>query len=614
MPGVMASTNRVNDFVVKFANVNGTGSASANSLIMKAIFRMGVPVTGKNYFPSNIQGLPTWYEIRVTRDAYAARASQVDIMVAMNAETYSRDVRELSSGGYLIYDSTWPRSAFLQRGDITVIAVPLAKLVNENFDGVRNRILLKNIAYAGVLAALIDVDLEVVSGLLSESYGKKPKLLDSNTKALRLGYDYVKQQLTSPLPLRVEHLDKTRGHIMIDGNTAAGLGCVYAGATVGAWYPITPSTSLMDAFKGFCERFRVDADSGERSFAVLQAEDELAAVGMVLGASWNGARAFTPTSGPGISLMNEFVGLAYYAEVPCVIFDVQRVGPSTGMPTRTQQSDIMLCAYASHGDTRHVLLFPANPEECFYMAVQAFDIAERLQTPVFVMSDLDIGMNDWMCPDLQWDDAYRPDRGKMLSAEELAGLEKFYRYVDRDDDAITYRTLPGTSSKGAYFTRGSGHNQYGGYTEDSAEYQVVLDRLKRKFVSAPKYLPKPVMLGSGGGEVGIVSLGSCDGAIREALDVLGRQKIDVDYLRIKSFPFNNDVEVFLKSHATIFVVEQNRDAQFRSLLTLETAVEKCKLNSILSYSGLPMSADPIVNEIRAKLAESPRLSAVPRKV
>jgi 2-oxoglutarate ferredoxin oxidoreductase subunit alpha len=614
MPGLIASANRVNDFVVKFANVNGTGSASANSLIMKAIFRMGVPVTGKNYFPSNIQGLPTWYEIRVTRDAYAARAAQVDIMVAMNAETYSRDVRELSSGGYLIYDSTWPRSSFLQRGDITVIAVPLAKLVNENFDGVRNRILLKNIAYAGVLAALIDVDLEVISGLLSESYGKKPKLLDSNTKALRLGYDYVKEHLAWPLPLRVEHMDKTRGHIMIDGNTAAGLGCVYAGATVGAWYPITPSTSLMDAFKGFCERFRVDPESGKRNFAVLQAEDELAAVGMVLGASWNGARAFTPTSGPGISLMNEFVGLAYYAEVPCVIFDVQRVGPSTGMPTRTQQSDILLCAYASHGDTRHVLLFPANPEECFYLAVQAFDIAERLQTPVFVMSDLDIGMNDWMCPDLQWDDAYRPDRGKILSAEELAGLEKFYRYVDRDDDAITYRTLPGMSSKGAYFTRGSGHNQYGGYTEDSAEYQVVLDRLKRKFVGAPKYLPKPVMLGKGNSEVGIVSLGSCDGAIREALDVLGRQKIEVDYLRVKAFPFNSDVEVFLKSHTTIFVVEQNRDAQFRSLLTLETAVEKSKLNSILSYSGLPMSADPIVKEIRAKLAEAPRLSAVPRKL
>jgi 2-oxoglutarate ferredoxin oxidoreductase subunit alpha len=558
MPSLIAEASRVNDFVVKFANVNGTGSASANSLIMKAIFRMGVPVTGKNYFPSNIQGLPTWYEIRVTRDGHVARASHVDIMVAMNAETYSKDIRELRSGGYLIYDSTWPRSALLQRGDITVIPVPLAKLVNENFDGVRNRILLKNIAYAGVLAALLDVDLEVISGLLSESYGKKPKLLDSNTKALRLGYDYVKENLAAPLPLRVEHMDKTRGHIMIDGNTAAGLGCVYAGATVGAWYPITPSTSLMDAFKGFCERYRVDPQTGERNFAVLQAEDELAAVGMVLGASWNGARAFTPTSGPGISLMNEFIGLAYY------------------------------------------------------MAVQAFDVTERLQTPVFVMSDLDIGMNDWMCPDLKWDDAYQPDRGKVLSKQEIDGLEKFYRYLDRDDDAIPYRTLPGTTPKGAYFTRGSGHNQYGGYTEDSAEYQVVLDRLKRKFANAPKYLPKPVLIGKGTSPVGIVSIGSCDGAIREALDVLKLQKIEVDYLRVRAFPFNSDVEAFLKSHSTIFVVEQNRDAQLKSLLTLETAVEKAKLFSILSYSGLPISAQPIVDEIRAKLAEAPRLSAVPR--
>jgi 2-oxoglutarate/2-oxoacid ferredoxin oxidoreductase subunit alpha len=612
MPSLIADPNRVNDFVVKFANVNGSGSASANSLIMKAIFRMGVPVAGKNYFPSNIQGLPTWYEIRVTRDGYAARASHVDIMVAMNAETYSKDIRELRSGGYLIYDSTWPRSTLLQRGDITVIGVPLAQLVNENFDGARNRILLKNIAYAGVLAALLDVDLEVISRLLSESYGKKPKLLDSNTKALRLGYDYVKTNLSSPLPLRVEHMDKTRGHIMIDGNTAAGLGCVYAGATVGAWYPITPSTSLMDAFKGFCERFRVDPQTGEKNFAVLQAEDELASVGMVIGASWNGARAFTPTSGPGVSLMNEFVGLAYYAEVPCVIFDVQRVGPSTGMPTRTQQSDIMICAYASHGDTRHMILFPANPEECFYMAVQAFDLAERLQTPVFVLSDLDIGMNDWMCPDLKWDDAYKPDRGKVLSKEEIEGLEKFYRYLDRDDDAIPYRTLPGTSPKGAYFTRGSGHNQYGAYTEDSAEYQIVLDRLKRKFATAAKYVPRPVMIGKGGNTAGIVSVGSCDGAIREALDVLRQQKIDVDYLRVKAFPFHSDVEAFLKSHTTVFVVEQNRDAQLKSLLTLETSVEKSKLFSILSYSGLPISAQPIVDEIRAKLAEAPRLSAVPR--
>src|SRR5271170_2526840 len=613
MPNLTVSPDRVNDFVMKFANVNGTGSASANSLIMKAIFRMGVPVTGKNYFPSNIQGLPTWYEIRVTRDGYAARASHVDIMVAMNAETYSKDIRELRSGGYLIYDSTWPRSALLQRGDINVIPVPLARLVNEEFDGARNRILLKNIAYAGVLAALLDVDLDAISGLLSESYGKKPKLLDSNTRALRLGYDYVKQHLSSPLPLHVEHMDKTRGHVMIDGNTAAGLGCVYAGATVGAWYPITPSTSLMDAFKGFCERYRVDSETGERNFAILQAEDELAAVGMVIGASWNGARAFTPTSGPGVSLMNEFVGLAYYAEVPCVIFDVQRVGPSTGMPTRTQQSDIMLCAYASHGDTRHVLLFPANPEECFYMAVQAFDLAERLQTPVFVLSDLDIGMNDWMCRDLKWDDAYRPDRGKMLSAEELAGLDKFYRYVDRDDDAIPYRTLPGVNPKGAYFTRGSGHNQYGAYTEDSAEYQVVLDRLKRKFSTAVKYLPKAEIVGKGDGKIGIVSVGSCDGAVREAIDVLARQKIPVDYMRIKAFPFGHDVESFLSLHATIFVVEQNRDAQLRSLLTLETGVDKSKLKSILSYSGFPMSCEPIVDGIRATLPDAPRLTAITGK-
>jgi 2-oxoglutarate ferredoxin oxidoreductase subunit alpha len=610
MPNLVTAHDRVNDFVIKFANVNGTGSASANALIMKAVFRMGVPVTGKNYFPSNIQGLPTWYEIRVTREAYAARAGHVDIMVAMNAETYSKDVREVASGGYLIYDSTWPRSALLQRGDITVIGVPLAQLVNENFDGVRNRILLKNIAYAGVIAALIDLDLDIIDGMMKDSYGKKPKLLDSNTKALRLGYDYAKQHLECPLPLRIRKMDKTRGHIMIDGNTAAGLGCVYAGATVGAWYPITPSTSLMDAFKGFCERYRVDSETGERNFAVIQAEDELAAIGMVLGASWNGARAFTPTSGPGISLMNEFLGLAYYAEVPCVIFDVQRVGPSTGMPTRTQQCDIMICAYASHGDTRHVLLFPNSPEECFYMAAQAFDLAERLQTPVFVLSDLDIGMNDWMCPDLKWDDAYKPDRGKVLSKEELDGLDKFYRYLDRDDDAIPYRTLPGVSPKGAYFTRGSGHNQYGAYTEDSAEYQVVLDRLKRKFSTAAKIVPKPVIIGKGNCSVGIVSIGSCDGAIREALDVLQQQNIDVDYLRVKAFPFTSEVEAFLKSHASIVVVEQNRDAQLKSLLTLETAVEKSKLSSILSYNGLPMSAQPIVDEIRAKLAEAPRLAAV----
>src|ERR1700675_1838526 len=520
MPGLIATANRVNDFVVKFANVNGTGSASANSLVMKAIFRMGVPVTGKNYFPSNIQGLPTWYEIRVTRDGYAARASHVDIMVAMNAETYSKDIRELSSGGYLICDSTWPRSSLLQRGDITVIPVPLAKLVNENFDGVRNRILLKNIAYAGVLAALIDVDLEVISGLLTESYGKKPKLLESNTKALRLGITYVKEHLTSPLPLRVEHMDKTRGHIMIDGNTAAGLGCVYAGATVGAWYPITPSTSLMEAFKGFCEKYRTDPETGLARYCIIQAEDELSAAGIAIGAGWAGARAFTNTAGPGISLMQEFIGLAYYTEIPAVVFDVQRTGPSTGMPTRTQQADLLSLAYASHGDTKHIVLFPCNPEECFHMSVKAFDLADRFQTPVFVASDLDIGMNDWMCKRLQWDDSFRPDRGKCLTADELESVKKFSRYVDAEGDGIAARSLPGVHGHGAYFVRGSGHDKHGTYTEDADAYQEVVDRLARKFRLASTAVPAPEIRTVPDAAVGIVSLGGCHAAVLEAIDRL----------------------------------------------------------------------------------------------
>jgi 2-oxoglutarate ferredoxin oxidoreductase subunit alpha len=455
------SAPQVNDFTIKIATVNGTGSASANTLLMKSIFRSGIPVMGKNYFPSNIQGLPTWYEIRVTRDGYVARSGRVDIMVAMNAETYARDAKEVAPGGYLVYDSTWPRPALLKREDITVLGVPLARLCNENFNGVRTRILMKNICYAGVLAALLDLDVARIRELLAETYAKKPQLVDSNMKAIQLGYDYARASFSCPLPLHVTKLEQTAGNVMIDGNTAAALGCLFAGATVAAWYPITPSTSLMDAFKMFADRMRVDAASGRRNFAFIQAEDELAAIGMVIGAMWNGARAFTATSGPGISLMNEFLGLAYYAEVPAVIFDIQRVGPSTGMPTRTQQCDLMECAYASHGDTRHICLYPANPEECFYMSVQAFDLAERLQTPVMILSDIDIGMNDWMCKDLKWDDSYRPDRGKMLSKEEVLKLEKFHRFVDRDGDGITYRTLPGVHPKAAYFTRGSGHTQFG---------------------------------------------------------------------------------------------------------------------------------------------------------
>lgn len=592
---------KTNDFVIKIATVNGTGSASANMLLMKSIFRSGIPVMGKNYFPSNIQGLPTWYEIRVTKQGYVARSGRVDIMVAMNAETYSKDVREVASGGYLVYDSTWPRPALLKREDITAIGVPLAKLCNENFNGVRTRILMKNICYAGVLAALLDLDLEHVRQVLAEAYAKKPQLVASNMKAIELGYECAKATFPCPLPLRVEKMAKTNGYIMIDGNTAAALGCVFAGATVAAWYPITPSTSLMDAFKAFSDRTRIDAATGRKNFAFIQAEDELAAIGMVIGASWNGARAFTATSGPGISLMQEFLGLAYYAEVPAVIFDIQRVGPSTGMPTRTQQGDIMACAYASHGDTRQVCLYPANAEECFHMAVQAFDLAERLQTPVLVLSDLDIGMNDWMCREFKWDDAYRPDRGKMLDKAEIEKLEKFYRYVDKDGDGITYRTLPGIHPKAAYFTRGSGHTQFGMYTEDSADYQLLLDRLLVKWATAKKLVPRALIDATAGSELGIVSVGSCDGAIREAMDLLRARGVGANYMRVRAFPFSEDVDRFLAAHQVIFVVEQNRDAQLRALLTLETKVEKAKLRSLLHYNGLPISSSFIVEGVLAHL-------------
>lgn len=597
------ATSRVNDFVIKIATVNGTGSASANSLLMKSIFRSGIPVMGKNYFPSNIQGLPTWYEIRVSKDGYVARSGQVDIMVAMNAETYGRDLRDVAAGGYLIYDSTWPRPALLRREDITVLGVPLAKLCNENFKGVRTRILMKNICYAGVLAALLDLDVAQIRELLAETYAKKPALVDANMQAIQLGYDYAKQHFACPLPLRVEKLDKTAGHIMIDGNTAAGLGAVFAGATVAAWYPITPSTSLMDAFKSFADKLRVDPETGRNNFAFIQAEDELAAIGMVLGANWNGARSFTATSGPGISLMSEFLGLAYYAEVPAVVFDVQRVGPSTGMPTRTQQCDLVSAAYASHGDTKQVCLYPSNPEECFYMAVQAFDLAERLQTPVLVLSDLDIGMNDWMCRELKWDDAWQPDRGKVLGKEALEKMDKFYRYLDSDDDGIPYRTFPGVHRKGAYFTRGSGHTQLGTYTEDSAEYQIVLDRLTRKFQTARGYVPPPVIEQDARTDIAIVSIGSSDGAVHEALDLLHARGVHLNYMRVRAFPFGEDVEAFLAAHRLLFIVEQNRDAQLRSLLTLETRVPKEKLRSLLHYSGLPVSSSFIVDGVLAEIGE-----------
>jgi len=595
----------LNDLVIKLATVNGTGSASANSLLMRAIFRMGIPVMGRNYFPSNIQGLPTWFEIRVNHQGHLARSGRVDLMVAMNAETYRQDLAELSPGGTLLYDSTWPRGTSLVRDDVEILGVPLAQMCNDAFTGVRPRILMKNIAYVGVLAALLDIDMSVLRSLLEETFSNKPKLVDGNLQAIDLGFQYAAEHFACPLNIRLEKLDKNDQHILIDGNTAAALGCVYAGASFAAWYPITPSTSLMDGFRGFCEYFRKEPDSGKNRFCILQAEDELGAIGMTIGAGWSGARAFTATSGPGISLMSEFLGFAYFAEVPLVLFDVQRAGPSTGMPTRTQQSDLLSCAFASHGDTRHVLLFPSDPAECFSLAVKAFDLAERLQTPVIVMSDLEIGMNDWMCPKLEWEDSYRPDRGKVFDAEALEQTPEFLRYHDPDGDGICYRTYPGVHPNGAYFTRGSGHNEAARYTERSDDYQQCMDRLTRKFQTAATLVPEPVLIGTGQATTwGVISIGSCDGAVREAVELLSDKGLYVDYLRIRAFPFGERVQAFLDDHEHIFVVEQNRDAQLKSLLSLEMNVVKDDLVSILHYDGTPLDCPTVYTAIYDQVKKS----------
>jgi len=597
--------NRTNEFAFKIATANGTGSASANGLIMQAIFRMGIPVTGKNVFPSNIQGLPTWYEIRVDRQGYTARTPHFDLMVALNPATYQRDVQEVRAGGWLLYDSTWPLDAKLARPDVTNLGIPLARLCNERFSGPRERILMKNIAYAGALAALLGMDTSIIRALLTEKYSRKPALMDSNRVAVDLGFDYATQNFECPLPIHLEPMDRTKDSILIDGNTAAALGCLYAGATVGAWYPITPATSLMEAFKSFCLKYRRDPESKRNRFAILQAEDEIAAVGMVIGASWAGARAFTSTAGPGISLMNEFIGLAYYGEVPAVIFNVQRAGPSTGMPTRTQQGDLMLCAYASHGDTRHICLYPADPREAFEHAAAAFDLAERFQTPVFVLSDLDIGMNDWMVPKLTWDDRYRPDRGKVLSAADLDEAKSFARYLDVDGDGIPYRTLPGTHPRGAYFTRGSGHNRYGAYTEDAEEYTDVIDRIDRKIQRAARAVPAPLVRPAAPGtRLGLLTIGGCHAACTEALDLLARDGIALDYMRVRGFPFGDDVAAFLDSHDITFVVEQNRDGQLRNLLTLETGIAPERLESVRYYGGFPMSAHHVIAGVKAKLEKA----------
>ncbi len=594
----------VNDFVIRFANVNGTGSASANDMFSKAIFRMGIPVSPKNIFPSNIQGLPTWYEVRVNENGYLGRREGIDIMVAVNPESFKNDVDSVRTGGYLIYDSTRPLYTEFQREDIHFIGVPMMRLCMEHFQEPRQQQLFKNMVYVGALIELLEIELEVVHGIIRHQFRKHEKLIEPNFKALDLGREYVKAHYECPLPMRVERRDKVGDSIMIDGNTATGLGMLYGGATVAAWYPITPSTSVAKAFETYCKRYRIDPETGKNRFAIVQAEDELAAIGMVIGATWNGARAFTATSGPGVSLMTEFLGLSYYAEIPAVIVNVQRGGPSTGMPTRTQQADILSSAYASHGDTKHVLLFPSTPTECFEMSAKALDLADRLQTSVIVMTDLDLGMNFHMTPPLHWDDKHPYDRGKVLSEAELDEVEKFGRYLDVDGDGICYRTLPGTHpTKGAFTTRGTSRDEYARYTEDSAVYARSMDRLAKKWETAKGLVPVPELYQKANTHpLGVICFGTSQYAAMEALELMEKQGIAFDAMRIRAFPFNDTVAEFIEAHEQVFVVEQNRDKQFRALLVNELEVHPKKLIPVLNYDGMPITADSIMKQIMEKTA------------
>jgi 2-oxoglutarate ferredoxin oxidoreductase subunit alpha len=597
-----------NDFVVKFANVNGSGSASANEMFARAIIRMGVPVSPRNIFPSNIQGMPTWYEVRVSEKGWQGRRGGCDLMVALNAQTWDADIAEIESGGYLFYDSTKHVPAEKLRDDITVIGIPLTAICAREFADPNQRRLFKNIMYVGALAALLDIELEVVEGLIAQQYRGKDKLIDGNRQAARIGYNYARENFACPIGLKVQRSNGVGDMIFIDGNSAAGLGAVYGGATVAAWYPITPSTSVIEAFTSYCRKYRTDPESGTARYAIVQAEDELASIGMVLGASWNGARAFTATSGPGISLMQEFLGLSYFAEVPSVVVDVQRGGPSTGMPTRTQQSDLLLCAYASHGDTRHVLLFPEGPHECFTMTAQAFDLAERLQTPVFLMTDLDIGMNDRLCAPFKWDDSRSYDRGKVLSAEDLDAGKLFGRYEDVDGDGIPWRTIPGTHpDKGAYFTRGSTRNAQARYSEVGSDYIYNMERLRHKFETAKGLVPAPVATPAAQPtRLGVIHYGSTAPAMDEALALMAADGLHVDALRVRAFPFNAEVEAFVDSHDFVFVVEQNESAQLRTLLVNECEFDPKKLVKVLHYDGSPITARFIAGAI-AEAMNTPRL-------
>lgn len=609
---LFSAPSGINNFVLRFANVNGTGSASANHLFTKAIFRMGIPVTPKNIFPSNIQGLPTWYEVRVSEKGYLGRREGIDFMVAVNPQSMATDVASVKPGGYFLYDNSKKLHDEYVRKDIHYIGIPLMELCNANYSDARQRQLFKNIIYVGALSALFDIEFSVLEGLLADQFKGKEKLIPANVKALQLGIDYIKSHFSYPLSIRLERRDLLGDAILMDGNSACGLGAIYAGATVAAWYPITPSTSVVEAFMDYADEFRVDAVTGKRKVAIVQAEDELAAIGMAIGAGWNGARSFTATSGPGLSLMNEFLGLAYFAEIPVVLIDVQRTGPSTGMPTRTQQSDILEAAYASHGDTKHVLLFPSTPKDCFDMTADAFDLAEELQTPVIILTDLDLGMNDHVSPPLKWDNARTYKRGKVLTAEDLEKVERFGRYHDVDNDGIPYRTYPGTHpTKGSYFTRGTSRDEYAVYTEDSNAYKRNMDRLMKKWNTAKDMVPAPqVYQKKNHSDYGILFFGTSKFATEETLDMMKEEGAVLDAICIRSFPFNKTVSEFIRSHKKVFVVEQNRDAQMKSLLMIEEQVDPAKLISILNYDGMPITADHIYAEISKELSRHQQLNKV----
>lgn len=606
--------SKVNDFVIRFANVNGTGSASANYLFAKAIFRMGIPVTPKNIFPSNIQGLPTWYDVRVSEKGYLGRREGVDLMVCVNPQSMPDDVLSVKSGGYFIYDCTKALNPALIRPDVTYIGLPLMEMCLREFTDPRQRQLFKNIIYVGALSALLDIEFSVLEQLLAEQFVGKEKLVAMNIKALNLGIQYIHSNYAYPLDIRLERRNLVGDKILIDGNSACGLGAVYGGATVVAWYPITPSTSVVEAFESYAKKLRVDKETGKRNYAIVQAEDELAAIGMVIGANWNGARSFTATSGPGLSLMNEFLGLAYFAEIPTVLIDVQRTGPSTGMPTRTQQSDILLAAYASHGDTKQVLIFPSTPKECFDMSAESFDLAELLQTPVIIMTDLDLGMNDHMSEPFEWDDKRKYNRGKVLDASQLEEMPQFGRYLDVDGDGIPYRTIPGTHpTKGSFFTRGTSRDEYAAYTEDGRVYARNMDRLLKKWDTAKDKVPAPYFYQKENkSPYGLIFFGTSTYSAEEAMETMAATGINFDAMRLKAFPFNKTVEDFIYSHEKVFIIEQNRDAQMRSLLINELNVNPQKMIPVLNYDGMPITAHAIMALINKNL--SPALNASTSKI